>query len=580
MKSKEFSENVALNIESPEKEGHYKVNTIAYGSGKDKHRFEYAEGAEIITPTINCEKFIDGWDGKNGWWRSKFWGFNASKIPLNARVWFPESKERFPLVLIVHGDHSMQDFSDTGYAYLANLLASRGYIVASIDQNFFNIGWSYYFGNLKDENDARAITLLEHLKLWESWNLEDSNLFFNKVDLNNIALIGHSRGGEAVAIAGLLNTLPNYPDDLNIKFDYGFNIKSIVAIAPVDGVYKPYGKKVSLSNLNYLTLHGSYDGEVQNFMGLNQYNRLKFTDSLYHFKSSLYIHGANHGQFNTTWGNKDSYSPFAKLLNLKPLISDKDQQQIAKIFISGFLDATLKNKKKYINLFSNPNFQTEWLPNSIRLNEFEDSTTEYIFTPEKDFSHPTKSREDITIKTDYLLQWKENKGLHGNKEIVLSWDNSNMNTYPYLSLNFESQPKIIDSSSVLVFSTRSLTDSAFTDNKIINEISEEKDLSKYFIDFTIILKDNDGETVRCSLSDISFLHPPLKVALTKTDAFLSKYETKSISQSYRLSIKKFIKTNPNFNLQNLKSICFVFDKISKGKVVIDNIGFAKDLNFL
>ena len=40
-----------------------------------------------------------------------------------------------------------------------------------------------------------------------------SNRFHGKVDLDRIALIGHSRGGEAVAIAALFNRLPFYPDD-------------------------------------------------------------------------------------------------------------------------------------------------------------------------------------------------------------------------------------------------------------------------------------------------------------------------------------------------------------------------------
>jgi hypothetical protein len=53
---------------------------------------------------------------------------------------------------------------------------------------------------------------------------------------------GHSRGGEAVAVAAAFNRLSHYPDDATIKFTYNFDIKSIVAIAPVDGQYQPAGK--------------------------------------------------------------------------------------------------------------------------------------------------------------------------------------------------------------------------------------------------------------------------------------------------------------------------------------------------
>ena len=40
--------------------------------------------------------------------------------------------------MIVHGNHLMTDYSDPGYEYLGNLLASRGYIVVSVDENFLN----------------------------------------------------------------------------------------------------------------------------------------------------------------------------------------------------------------------------------------------------------------------------------------------------------------------------------------------------------------------------------------------------------------------------------------------------------
>jgi ATP-dependent Lon protease len=59
-------------------------------------------------------------------------------MPLNGRVWYPDGPGPFPLVLIVHGNHNMKDFSDPGYGYLGELLASRGYIFASIDENFID----------------------------------------------------------------------------------------------------------------------------------------------------------------------------------------------------------------------------------------------------------------------------------------------------------------------------------------------------------------------------------------------------------------------------------------------------------
>ena len=124
--------------------------------------------------------------------------------------------------------------------------------------------------------------------------------------MKNIAIMGHSRGGEAVGIAAAFNRLSHYPDDVNVKFNFNFNIKAVVAIAPVDGQYKPAGVFTPLENVNYMVIHGSHDGDVSSFNGLRAYQRIRFTDGKPWFKTAWYVYRANHGQWNTVWGNKDN----------------------------------------------------------------------------------------------------------------------------------------------------------------------------------------------------------------------------------------------------------------------------------
>src|SRR6056300_1689662 len=119
----------------------------------------------------------------------------------------------------------------------------------------------------------------------------------------------------------MFNALPYYPDDASVKFDYNYQIKSVVAIAPVDGQYEPGESRSKFENVSYLVLHGAQDADVNSYMGSQQYERIQFTDSLYHFKAGVYVYGANHGQFNTSWGNNDIGNPFTGLLNLKQLLS-------------------------------------------------------------------------------------------------------------------------------------------------------------------------------------------------------------------------------------------------------------------
>src|SRR3989454_5280398 len=142
--------------------------------------------------------------------------------------------------MIVHGNHNMADFSDPVYAYLGELLASRGFILASVDENLLNSG---LFHDPPKQQAVRGWMLLEHLKLWREWNQAPGNPFQGKVDLTRIALMGHSRGGEAAATAAAFNRMKYDPEDANIHFDYGFPIKAVVAIAPARSEERRVGKE-------------------------------------------------------------------------------------------------------------------------------------------------------------------------------------------------------------------------------------------------------------------------------------------------------------------------------------------------
>ncbi|NJD19114.1 MAG: MFS transporter, partial [Gemmatimonadetes bacterium] len=317
----------ALDAPDPGRPGPFGVLTLYYGSGTDKNRPEYRDSVAIKTEPVDASKLVSL--GESAKSRNKYWGFTPEKMPLNARVWYPDGPGPFPLVLVVHGNHDMKDFSDPGYDYLGRLLASRGYILASVDENFIN-------GGIRGENDARGWFLLKHVQLFGRFNEEEGNPFRGKVDMGNIVLMGHSRGGEAVANAAAFNRLKYYPDDATLKFDFGFAIKGIVSIAPVDGQYLPTGRKVEVRDVSYLTFHGSHDGDVTSFHGLRIYDRLQFTDGAFHFKSAVYMYRANHGQWNTVWQNHDNGPRSARSLDLRGLVPQEDQRRFAEIYISAF----------------------------------------------------------------------------------------------------------------------------------------------------------------------------------------------------------------------------------------------------
>ena len=601
---------------SPAQKGPYTVKTLTYGSGKNRHRLEFGEAVTIKTDSVNGIPFIDDWDGFGGWWREKYWGFDSRSLPLNARVWYPEGKGPFPLALIVHGNHSMQDYSDIGYGYLGELLASKGIILASVDENFINGSWSNIFGGLDKENDARGWLLLEHLKQFHKWNTTEGHLFHQKIDTANLALIGHSRGGEAVAHAAMFNTLPFYPDDASVAFDYNYAIKSIVAIAPVDGQYKPAATRTAIENVNYFVIHGAQDADVSSFMGSQQYERVKFKDSLYHFKSGVYVYGANHGQFNTSWGNNDTGNPFTGLLNLKQLLSSEDQLKIAKVYIGAFLDITLKDKKEYLPLFVDPRKGKDWLPETIYLSQFEDSNLELVANFDEDFDVSTITLEGGQVSTENLTVWREQEiklkwQEKGSRALFVGWDydfekkGQTMESVAdslLASYTINLPPTAIDSTGVLVFSlaeskeksnpktegkwikglenentTNEEEEEEDTEDEDEEEEDEDKDEPKAPIDFTIQLKDSLGQQIAFPLSTFSPLQRTIEVIITKTGFIKDDKESEKVYQTFYFPFEELQKRHPNFNFTRIETLRFVFDKNENGVISIDNIGFMKRL---
>ena len=556
---------------SPAKRGNYIVNYFTYGSGKDIRRSEYNKKVRFNTPEVDASQLLPQWKEKSMKWRELYWGFGVTAFPLNARVWMPKEKSPLPLILIVHGNHDMSDDSDRGYNYLGELLSSKGFITASVDENFLNGTW---MGDFKGkEMPARAWLLLKHLELWNSWNIDPNHEFYQRVDMQKIMLIGHSRGGEASVIATEFNKLKYFPDNANAKFDFNFGIKGIVTLAPTDYRYR---RNVVLNNINYLSLHGSYDAEVPSFYGLRQYQRLKMTDSLYWLKAGIYIHGANHSYFNSVWEKQYWYMKW--LINKKSLISSKDQQQATMTFVSAFSQLVLNNRKEYLPLFQNSLPLKDWLPGHLFLNRFEDAQSKILLDFEQDMGL-SKDEKGIEITTSNLKIWREEElftrdgSNQGNKALVLGWDYRGQlkkSTPASYSVNFtKTIPFKIDSSFYFLISIAAGNISELPKTDKQNKEEERPD-------FSIELEDSSGNKARVVVSQIKEIAPRLKIKVFKA-GFINKL---FIGDLWEPNLETFVvpfklcKITGNFNPAKLFRISIKFDQFDYGVVIIDDIGFG------
>ncbi|MFA6300524.1 MAG: hypothetical protein WC642_15250, partial [Nocardioides sp.] len=203
-----------------------------------------------------------------------------------------------PLVLLMHGRHqycytevrdpeadlyswpcvapALEIPGHLGYDYIQRLLASQGYATVSIRVNGINA----QDGRVPDAGaGARASLVIAHLDHWTTIAAA------HQVDLDQVVLVGHSRGGEGVNRAAI-----------RIPADAPYRIAGQVLLAPTDfGVQTaPYVPTVTV--LPYC------DGDVSDLQGqqFTDVARDLTTDDT-SLKSSVLVMGANHNYFNSEW---------------------------------------------------------------------------------------------------------------------------------------------------------------------------------------------------------------------------------------------------------------------------------------
>lgn len=601
--------NRTISAPHPGTPGTFAVQRLFYGNGKDLRRPEYRDSLTYRTGTVDASPFVSyaGGVAKD---RRKYWGFDTKAFPLNARVWYPQGDGPFPLVLIVHGNHDMKDFSDPGYAWLGELLASRGYILASIDENFLN-------GNSRSENDARGWMLLKHLEVFRALNDSAGKPLAGRIDMSRIALMGHSRGGEAVAVAGAFNRLEYYPDDATQRFDFNFGIRALVAIAPVDGQYKPSDKGTPLRDVNYLVIHGTHDGDVSTFNGLTQYDRVSFTPGTPYFKSAILMYRANHGQWNTGWNERDNGKTSARRLALASLVSGEEQRQFGRLVIGGFLEATLRDGDAYRALFRDHRSAGDWLPPTMYNTRYADGLEHTLTNFEGDIDLTTGTAPGVRLRGDSLSVWREfdlpsrsANSTQRNTAVRLGWNNTPIgrDSAPRWPARFAvtvpdslRRAWSVDGGSAVTLSlfmtdqtpgprktprdsTKTKSDSTAKADSAKKPTAAPKDKPKppakdtTAPDLSVELVDASGRTVRLPLSTFGPVRRPIESYVFRRagrDAtrFSARYE--QVLHTYVIPLDAFVNAAPGFDATALAEIRLVFDRTRTGQVHVDDIGITR-----
>lgn len=521
--------------------GNEKTAVIDYGS-------DSASG--IVTDDIDISDLVDG-EGFLALPSKLYFEKGLDEASVAGRIWYPQDRLDCPVLFIVHGNHAFDVPSHLGYDYLGEYLASNGYVVVSVDENALNC--------LEDENDARAVLLLENMKAVLAENENQESVLYKKINPDMVAIAGHSRGGEMVATAYLFNELSAYPDNGNRKFDYHFNISSIIAIAPTVDQYMPAQHSVELCNVNYLLLHGSNDQDVSMVMGEKQYNNVHFskTGGTSYCKASVYMMGANHGQFNTRWGRYDGAAGTNGFLNTANFLEAEEQQRIAKAYIRTFLDATLLGGSDYTDLLRDNAKYTETLPKTVYITNYMDSDfVRYCsFDENADIVHG--DTENVVISCQGMDTWKERTDVYGANE---DGENHVLNC----TWEADSEPRIEISIPAADMSAGEIT---FRIADMREDTADEPTAMHY----TVELYDAEGNVVRAENPQL--VYPSLAVQLYKQDVFFGSYEYKHQMQTVSLKADMF-PPDTAFDFKSVHKICVGFDGSTKGEIIMDDVGFA------
>ena len=468
----------------------------------------------------------------------------GNRVYYNVRglISVPKEEDKYPLVLIVHGryNNSSNDTRfDKGFKYLVNYLASCGYAVATLDiQGAYNSN----FGNEDDNKKVRAMfpSFIEAFKNANNGILDGFNVdLTGMIDLENIALIGHSRGGETVvdialeneAVKSVISIAPTLPDELNRKYpDVPISI-----IVP------------------------ELDGDVDGLDGFSLFDSIMLDENRTSSLDLVLLKNANHNWFNSMLIKNDALM-LEDDEKIKNQITREEQENFLKEFSKDFLDSIFKDKTEgtlYDYSISEPGsmygleVKTQiWRKKQniiLDYNNYSETTYEGVevtilkeaISYEDDeiegFVLPLQNVTGFDYKNLINIKWRNRLG-----KVEIPIDNINLKKYNTLALNLA-----IDSSDELNTKNEGQT-------------------------FTVRLEDSKGNISEVILGKDSTSLDYVEGGIIYTpylETMKPLWSSYTVLSDIRIPLEVF----KGVNLKKIIKITLVFNKNDSGSIMVNNI---------
>jgi hypothetical protein len=457
---------------------------------------------------------------------------------------------KYPLVVIAHGRHRVKDDagipveSFRGLEYLARHLAGFGYIAISIDLDDLV--------QIAPGIKHRGLVVLQHITFWNGLNTADA-IFKGKVDLGQIGLIGHSRGGEAVVSA----------QKANVDQGRGLKIKTVISISPTDFL------GIVHSSTPYLVIYGSADNDVKLGWPFRLYDRAS------PFKSMVFVYGAIHNRFSASpdWLNPTLIDITTPPL---PMISAEDHLNIAKSYCLAFLQLILRRVSAHIPLFKD-GARADGVSAGVEFhNQVQDNPRLTVDDFEQGAFNPALAQGPqlaARATTNNLGQTVTQVGLAKpsapvntsalteaslrHRELNFFWHDTfgEMLAWDAVGASYTQPLGTQDVSSFLVLSFRVTQRSGSSRNPGPSP------------DFSVVLKDAANRTASVRVGSIATI--PVPYARTDNPVL-----TKSALKTIRIPLSTFASVNSSLDLHSLKQVIFEFAQTPKGEIAIDDLEFS------
>ena len=306
-----FAFNLPISISTvPQESKELKPNNITISSTKN---YKYK--------SIDFNLGLDYIDDNKGY-EDPYYIRGTMSVPINI-----ENKKLNP-VIIVHGCHDNRNKKryDTGFKYLTDFLAQNGYLAVSVDVNAaydWNYGQDEEFIKIPEIVDSHIEALKKANKGENYYGID----LKNKINFDNISLVGHSRGGEAVFRI------------VEQQRKKGIKIDNLLVIAPTNNIDTNYN--VGAKNISILV--PALDGDVIDLVGLSIYNTIRIGDKNTKILSATTLKNGNHNYFNSEVKYNDSQMLKVDLTNQ---ISRYEQEAFLQEFAVDFLDVCFGKDKK------------------------------------------------------------------------------------------------------------------------------------------------------------------------------------------------------------------------------------------